>query len=94
MLIELNYVFFSFLLVFYVAWRYFKRRERHILYLTLSFAFLALSTTLQMLNSWIFGTQPIIMLKFLELGGLALFACFTICTVIALRKITHKTETS
>lgn len=90
MLVELNYVFFSFLLVVYIAWRYSKRRERGLLYLTLSFIFLASSTTLQMLNSliWVYGTQPsVTMLRLLELNSLALFACFTISAIIALGKI-------
>jgi len=89
MLIELNYVFFSLLLVIYSAWRYFKRKERYMLYLTLCFTFLTLSTSLQLLNSltWVYRTQPIIALRLLELGGLALFACFTICAIITLRKM-------
>lgn len=96
MLVEPNYVFFSFLLVVYGLWRYFKRRERHMLYLTISFTFLALSKTLHMLNSllWVFGTQPIRMLRFLELGGLALFSCFIISAIIALRETSAKTSSS
>lgn len=89
-LIELNYIFLSLLLMIYSAWRYSRRRERSMLYLTLGFTFLALSTTLQMIKSliWFYGTQVnILMLRFLELGGLALFACFTISTIIALREI-------
>lgn len=89
MLIELNYVFFSLLLMIYSVWLYFKRRERCMFYLTLCFTFLTLSTMLQVLNSltWVYGTQPIIVLRLLELGGLALFACFTITAIITLRKM-------
>ncbi|UCE16202.1 MAG: hypothetical protein JSV12_00875, partial [Candidatus Bathyarchaeota archaeon] len=47
----MNYVFFSVLLVIYGAWRYFKRKEKHLLYPTISFTFLALSATFQLLNS-------------------------------------------
>lgn len=98
MLIELSYVFLSFLLMGYAVWRYFKQRERGLFYLTLGFTFLALSATFQMLNSqtWIYEIlkYSIIMLRLLELGGLAFFACFIICTIIALRKIFAKTSNS
>lgn len=95
MLVEFNYVFFSLLLVIYSAWRYFERRERGILYLTLCFTSLALSTTLQMLNSliWIYEIRAnITMLRLLELSGLALYASFTICTIITLKKIIRKND--
>jgi len=90
MLVELNYVLFSFLLVIYSVWRYHKLRQRGLLYLTLSFIFLASSTTLKMLNSmiWSYGNPPsILMLRLLELSPLALFTCFTVCSIIALGKI-------
>ena len=90
MLVELNYVFFSFLLVIYSVWRYHKLRERGLLYLTLSFIFLASSTTLQMLNSliWFYGIPfTILMLRLLELSPLAFFTCFTVCNIIALGRI-------
>ena len=93
MLIELNYVFLSFLLVAISAWYYSKHREKSLLYLTLGFTFLALSATLQMLNSltWIYEIiNNITILRLLELSGLAFFACFTICAIIALRKIFAK----
>jgi len=90
MLVELNYALFSFLVVAYSLWRYFKRREKGVLYLTLGFTFLALSATLQMLNSLIWYGIPLNIKKFLELGSLALFACFTITTIIAIRKISAK----
>jgi len=51
---------------------------------------LALSTILQMLNSLIYAYEipaSIMMLRLLELVGLALFACFTISAIIALTKI-------
>ena len=97
MLVELNYVFFSLLLVIYSAWRYFKRRERGILYLTLCFTFLTLSTMLQMLNSliWVYEIRAsITMLRLLEVSGLGLYAGFTTCAIIALRKIIHETTKS
>ena len=90
LLIELNFVFFSILLVIYSSWRYFERRGRGLLYLTLSFTFLMLSTMLHMINSliWIYGVSATITLtRLLELCGLAFFACFTITAVIALREI-------
>ena len=93
MLIELNYVFFSLLLVIYSGWHYFRRKNKHLLYPTISFTFLALSATVQLLISpklvvyIIPFNAPV--LKLLRLGGLALFACFTIFAVIALRKIIH-----
>ena len=97
MIIELNYIFLSFLLVVFSAWYYFKQKERGLLYLTLGFTFLALSATLQMLNSqiWIYEIlNSVITLRLLELGGLAFFVCFTICAIIALRKIFAKTSNS
>jgi len=88
MLIELNYVVFSFLLAVYSARSFFKRREKHLLYVTLSFTFLAFSATVQMLNSLIggYGTQPIVILRLLKLGGIALYACFAISAIIALKE--------
>ena len=95
MLIELNYVFFSLLLVIYGAWRYFKRKDKYLFYLTISFTFLALSAIVQTLTSPKLAIYIIPfdtpVLKLLQLGGLALFACFTICTIISLRKIIHET---
>ena len=88
-LIELNYVFFSLLLVIYGAWRYYKQRKRHLLYFTLSFTFLTLSVIFEMLSSTLvyLGIYfNVTVLRLLELGGLALFACFTICAIIALKK--------
>jgi hypothetical protein len=90
MLIELNYVFFSCLLVVYSVWRYFKRREISRLYLTLCFTFLALSTVFQLIESQILAHRTV--LRLLELGGLALFTCFTICTIITIRKISETSE--
>ncbi len=92
MLVELNSVFFSLLLVIYSSWRYFERRERGLLYLTLSFMFLMLSAKLHMVNSLIliYGiTATITLIRLLELCTAALFACFTITAVIALRKISE-----
>ncbi len=89
-LIELNYLFFSLLLLIYSAWRYSKRRERSMLYLILGFAFLSASTALQLINSliWTYGISvSLIMLRLLELLGLAFFACFTISIIIALREL-------
>jgi hypothetical protein len=61
------------------------------LYLTLGFIFLSASTALQLINSliWTYGIPvSLTMLRLLELGGLAFFACFTISVIIALREIT------
>jgi len=90
MLVELNYVLFSLLLVVYSAWHYFKTREKHLLYLTSCFTFLALSAMLQMLSStmWVYGVQvDVKILRLLKLGGLALFACFTVSSIVALKTI-------
>lgn len=101
MLIELNYVFLSILLVVYGAWRYFKRKEKHLLHLTLSFTFLTLSAIVQMFTSprLIYVLAYVIpinvtVLRLLELVGLALFACFIISAIIALREISTKTSSS
>lgn len=89
MLVELNYLFFSLLLVFYSAWSYHRRREKNMLHLTLCFTFLMASIILQMLTStwWVYVMHVGISLRLLELSGLALFACFTITAIITLRKI-------
>jgi len=88
MLVELSYVFFSFLLVIYSAGHYFKLKDKHLLYLTLCLTLLSLSVMLQMLSTTIlfYGT-PLAALKLLELMGLALYGSFTVCTIIVLRKI-------
>ncbi|MDH5733090.1 MAG: hypothetical protein OEY88_04825 [Candidatus Bathyarchaeota archaeon] len=89
MLIELNYVFFSLILVIYSAWHYFRKRNRHLLYFTLSLTFLALSATFQMLSSTLIHLGiylHVTVSRLLELGGLALFACFTIGAIIALKR--------
>lgn len=85
MLIELSYVVFSLLLVIYSVWRYYKRRERILLYLTLSFTFLASSTTLQLIRSLILAHR--VVLRVLELASLGMFACFIVLIIIALEEI-------
>jgi len=94
MWVELNYIFFSLLLVVYSAWRYSKRRERVLLYLTLGFTFLTLSTLLQILSSswWIYISQLKIQYRLLEISALALFAGFVISAIIALREVPTKTS--
>ncbi len=90
MFIELSFVLFSLLLVIYSAWRYLKRGTRGLLYLTSSFGFLMLSTTLQMITSliWNYGiSATVTLMRLLELCGLAFFACFTITAVVALGKM-------
>jgi len=90
MLIELNYIFFSLILVIYSAWHYFRKRNRHLLYFTLSLTLLALSATFQMLSLTLIYLGiyfNVTALRLLELIGLALFACFTICVIVALKKI-------
>jgi hypothetical protein len=88
-LVELNYVFFSLLLVIYGVWRYYKQRKKNMLYFALCFTFLALSAIFQMLSSTLvyLGIYfNVTMLRLLELSSLTLFACFTICAIIALKK--------
>lgn len=93
-LIALNYVFLSLLVVAYAAWRYLKRQKKPLLYFTLCFAFQALSAIFQMFGStMVRGYLGIRLnvtgLRLLELGGLALFAGFTLFAIIALRKSTN-----
>ena len=97
MLVELNYVFFSLLLVIYSMRRYFKQQKRHMLYFTLSFTFQALSAIFQMLSSkmvYLGIYFNLTVLRLLELSSLALFACFTICTIIALKKTQTPVEST
>jgi len=85
-LIALNYVFLSLLLVAYSVWRYYRQRKRHLLYFTLGFTSLALSAVFQMLDStmvYLGIYLNIRVARLLELGGLALFACFTIFAILA-----------
>jgi len=59
------------------------------LYFTLDFTFLALSAIVRMLSSTIlvYGIYfNILVLRLIELSSLALFACFAICAIIALKK--------
>jgi len=91
MIVELNYVLFSLLLVIYATWRFFKRREKSMLYMTFSFIFLTLSITLLMSNSLLWFPATITTLRLLEVGGLGLYACFIICAIVSLRKL-YKTE--
>lgn len=95
MFIELSFVLFSLLLVIYSAWCHHKRGSKGYLHLTLSFGFLTLSTTLQMIISlmWTYGvSDSIVLIRLLELLALALFSCFTITAVVALRKICKDNE--
>lgn len=89
MLIVLSYVFFSLLLVIYCVWRFFTRKEKAMLYFTLSFVFLMLSVSLQAVISlgFVYGTQPLTIIRLVELGGLALFAGFVIAFMIAMRQL-------
>jgi hypothetical protein len=91
--IEFSYFLFSLLLTAYAMWRYFMRRERGLFYLSLGFTFLTTSIILQLVESliWIYGSQVnITTLRLLELGGLALFACFAVFVVLALKEISKK----
>jgi hypothetical protein len=90
MLTEFSYVFFSLVLTAYAMWSYFMRRERGLFYLSLGFTFLTSSTILQLVKSliWLHGSQVnITTLRLMELGSLALFAFFIICTIVALKKM-------
>jgi heme A synthase len=89
MLVELSYLFFSLLLVIYCAWRFFKRKGKIMLHFLLSLIFLASSLSVQAAISItpIYGTQPLVIVRLIELSGLALFAGFTIFLVLALGKI-------
>ena len=90
MLIELNYVFLNLLLVIYSSWHYLKRKNKYMLDLTLCLTFLTLSAALQLSDSLIWVYQipaSITVLRILEVGGLGLYACFTICAIMTLRKI-------
>jgi hypothetical protein len=92
-LVEANHVFLIVLLIIYSIWLYFRRKERGLLYMALGFAFLLSSTAVQMVYSLMpyYGVQVnIATLRFIELGSLALFVCFTVSTIIALKKISTK----
>jgi hypothetical protein len=88
MLVELSYLLFGILLIVYAAWMFFRRKERHILFLTLGFTFLELSILLQILNLtwWVHIYQFNIDPRFLELGGLAFFAIFIVTAILALKE--------
>ncbi len=88
MSIEASYVFLSLLLLIYCVWRYLRQRERHLLYFALGFTFLTFSTVFQTLNSTLpYGIYfSVSLLRLLELVALALFLCFTVCAIMALRK--------
>lgn len=85
---EVVHILLSFVLVAYCSWLCLKRRDRHFVYLTLGFAFLALSILIQELSStwWTYVMQFGIHYRFLELATLAFFACFVICIAIAFEK--------
>jgi hypothetical protein len=89
MLVELSYVFFSLLLVIYCAWRFFKRREKTMLHFLLCFVFLASSISLQATISLapIYGTQPFVVVRLIELTALGLYAGFAIILIVALRRL-------
>jgi ABC-type bacteriocin/lantibiotic exporter with double-glycine peptidase domain len=95
MTVELGYVIFSLLLAAYTSWRYLKRRERGLLYLTISSVFLPLSALFQTFSStWrIHALQLGISIRLLELIGLSLFACFIISAIIAVRKMSENLKT-
>jgi hypothetical protein len=59
------------------------------LYFTLCFVFLTLSASLQAVYSFgdLYGTQPLTIVRLVELGGLAMFAGFVIAFLIAMRSL-------
>jgi len=89
MLIDMNYIFFSFLLVAYSTWLFVKRKEKASALLILCFAFLTLSILLQLLSSswWNYTTLQRIHPRIFELAGLASFASFAITAILALTKL-------
>jgi hypothetical protein len=86
-LVELCYVFFSFLLMIYGAWVYSRRRERSQLYLILSFASLTLSMTLLFLDYFVWFPATRTVIRLIEIAGLALYASFVISLIMALKKL-------
>lgn len=89
MLVELSYLFFSLLLVIYCVWRFFSRKERSMLYFALCFVFLAFSVLFQAVVSLgnVYGTQSLVIVRIVELTGLAFYACFAIIFIVGLREI-------
>jgi len=90
-LIESAFILLSSLLMIYSAARYVKRRIKSILYFTVCFAFLTLSITLLLIDSLAWFPATITMLRLIEITGLALYTCFIIIAIIALREI-HETR--
>jgi len=89
MLIELSYVFLGVLLVIYGVWLFLKRKQKVTVYLAVCFAFLTLSILFQTFAStwWIYVMHLKIQHRFIELTGLAFFACFAITAILALTKL-------
>lgn len=87
--VELNYLFFSFLLLVYAILRLRKRKEKHVLYLIVAFAFLAMSVTVGILDPllWYVAIPFNGRKSLLELISLGLYACFTIFAIAAIAKI-------
>lgn len=88
--IEFSYFLFSLLLTAYAMWRYFIQRERGLFYISLGFTFLTTSTILQLVESLIWVYVNITTLRLLKLSGLALFTCFAVLVVLALKEISKK----
>jgi hypothetical protein len=90
MWVESSYVFFSLLLMVYCVWRFLTRKEKAMLYFALCFVFLTLSISLQAVVSLgvVYGTQPLTIVRLVELGGLAMFAGFVITFLMAMRSLT------
>jgi len=92
--IVLAYFFLSLILVVYAAFRYFRQRNRDLLLFTLSFAFLAASTTPQMIEEMAnsYGVYfTILTQRILELTALALFVCFAATAVFAIMERPKRT---
>ena len=88
MLVEMSFILSSLLLLVYSIWRYLKiRKNKQSSYFILSFVFLTFSAIFQAFNSILpYGIYfNVTVLRLFELGALALFACFTISAVVALK---------
>lgn len=90
MLIELAYLFLAILPLICAVWRSFRHKESYTRYFTISFAFLLVSIVLQILRSsaWFYSSPvAVILLRILELAGLAFFTCFILFIILTIEKI-------
>jgi len=89
MLVELTVILFSLILAVYSTSRYLKAKIKSMLHFTVCFAFLTASTTLVLIDSLVWFPATMTVLRLIEVASLALYTCFTIIMIIALRKLSE-----